>query len=216
MRRPSLKKHDSGPYDRLYAASQPSLLWGDKPGRLVLRAAEWLSHGARVLDAGCGDGKNAFHLEEEGYLVEGIDSSTIALRMLQRRFQLAGKRPTGNYPRLQVEQFAKKNAFEGLVSYGLFHCLTPLARLEIHHNLQASLRHNGIVIFSTLMDTYPLPHDHKTSNVWLASTGEVDQLFDHEKWTIVERFAGPIFEDHEPLVGHHRHDALWIVARKIR
>ena len=65
----------SSPYDRLYEAAQDQVLWGAEPGRLVKRIREFCSGGI-VVDAGCGDGKNALFLEMMGFTVIGYDSST--------------------------------------------------------------------------------------------------------------------------------------------
>ena len=52
----------SGGYDEGYIASD--CFWGEEPGSLIRQLGEVLTDfaGLSVLDAGCGEGKNAVHL----------------------------------------------------------------------------------------------------------------------------------------------------------
>jgi SAM-dependent methyltransferase len=200
----------SGPYDRLYE-SRKDALWGS-PGRLVLRAREWLPPGSSVYDAGCGDGKNALFLEEAGFAVRGGDVSSVAIERLRRRFAAAGRTATGYAVEDVATGASRPGSVDCLLSYGLFHCLDPADRIHAHRRLQGCVRGGGVVLFSALVDSRPLPPDHLTPGVTLASAAEVQALFaDHE---ILARSEGSITEAHEPLVPTHSHDAVWVVARR--
>jgi len=201
-----------GPYDRLYE-SRDDALWGS-PGRLVLRAVEWLPPGSTVYDAGCGDGKNALFLEGAGFTVRGADVSSVAIERLRRRFAAAG-RTSADYVVGDVTAGAGRfGPFDCLLSYGLYHCMDPTDRVEVHRRLQGCVRPGGIVVFSALVDTRPLPPGHLTPGVTLAATAEVKDLFaDHE---ILAWSEGSFSEAHEPLVPTHTHDAVWVAARRAR
>jgi ubiquinone/menaquinone biosynthesis C-methylase UbiE len=60
----------------------------------VVRFAEYLCarlpHGALVLDAGCGRGRNARHLYELGFAVCGCDLSPIAINVARQQTESAG------------------------------------------------------------------------------------------------------------------------------
>lgn len=100
--------------------------WGSAPGSLV---AEVLQHsevrGKRVLDLGCGEGKNAAALARAGASVIAVDCSQLAIRNGKAAF-----------PSLPVEwvvgdavnvRFDSK-AHDLVIMYGLPHCLpTPVA-----------------------------------------------------------------------------------------
>ncbi|HLC90551.1 MAG TPA: class I SAM-dependent methyltransferase [Candidatus Nanoarchaeia archaeon] len=198
-------------YDHLYAAREDNILWGEQPGRLVKRIGEFLA-GGRVLDAGCGDGKNALFLEQEGFEVVGFDQSPFALQGLRERFKRAGKEPKGNYNQCDDLPGFMREEFDALVSYGLFHCLPQYQRVEVHRQLQSSVRPKGYILFTTLTDKIPLPDSHGTEEVVLASLDEIDQLF--RDIDIKERLEGEIVEDHLPVIGEHKHSAVWIVGQK--
>ncbi|MEU4688780.1 class I SAM-dependent methyltransferase [Actinoplanes sp. NPDC023714] len=200
----------AGSYDELYAERGHAPLWGPGPGRLVGRILEWCS-GGEVLDAGCGDGKNALFLERHGFAVTGMDVSSQALDLLADRFAAAGHVPKGSYLQGDVAQWAPDGPFDVLLSYGLFHCLDPADRVRRHRELQASVRPGGIIVFCALSDGIPMPDDHRTPGVTLAGPDELSALWDgHE---IMESTVGQIAEEHPPHVPLHRHEVTWTVAR---
>ena len=197
-----------GKYDSLYAARHDNILWGERPGRLVSRIHKY-DPGTRVLDAGCGDGKNALFLESEGFEVTGIDSSQIALNGLVNRFRRAGRRPTGVYQVGDVCEFqGMRGEYDMIVSYGLFHCLAPETRIETHLRLQQLVRVGGIVLLTCLLDSKALPEEHGTPDVVLVQGLEIARLFD--EWALDYLETGEISEDHLPVIGSHTHSAIWL------
>ena len=69
----------SGGYDDGYRAC--GCFWGLQPGSLVVRLVQHVHTPAdlAVLDAGCGEGKNAIHLARLGAKVRGIDVCPLAI-----------------------------------------------------------------------------------------------------------------------------------------
>jgi len=200
------------PYDALYRASPSYRLWGDEPGRLLPMVPR-LAPGRRVFDAGCGDGKNALFLEEQGFEVFGVDSSPYALSGLFRRFEAAGIWPRGHYVFGRVEDwFPPTDSVDVLISYGLLHCLAPRYRPETHRRLQAAIRPGGIAVVSCLTTRIPLPDWHGTPGVIPLSIEELVGLFDG--WTIEFLSEGEISESHPPKIPFHVHSAAWLVGRR--
>jgi SAM-dependent methyltransferase len=204
-----------GQYDALYARSGEQPLWGASPGRLVARIGEWLAPGSSVLDAGCGDGKNAIFMERSGYRVHGFDRSALAVRSLERRFRCAAIPPRGQYGVADAALYQPPAAaFDGLVSYGLYHCLAPPSRSQVHRRLQRGVRIGGFVLFTTLLDSRPLPEDHETPGIALTQHAELSALFD-DAWEQIDVTYGEICERHAGGP-EHQHDAVWIVARRLK
>jgi len=200
-----------GPYDRLYASRKGSLLWQSCPGRLVATIGSYVPNG-RVLDIGCGDGKNALYLEQHGYAVHGVDVSRLALNGLYSRFAAAGREPMGTYEISDIHCLELSRGYDAVVSYGLFHCLRPGLRVAVHQLLQQNIRANGVLLFSSLSNDIPMPDNHGTGRVQLPCRDELNELF--RGWRIEHFEAGLIQEDHLPLIGNHKHSAIWIIARK--
>lgn len=200
----------TSPYEELYRARRSFILWGQRPGRLLPRLERFADRG-RVLDAGCGDGKNALYLEQRGYAVHGVDSSKLALEGLENRFEAAARRPRGHYEHLDVEDLDLSQRYDILVSYGLYHCLPVERRHEIHRSLQATIRRGGVLLFSSLTADLPMPAGHGTEGIDLPERAEIGALFGG--WKIEQRELGIIRESHEPMVGPHEHSAIWVIAR---
>ena len=73
-------------WDRRYAARE--LIWTAEPNRFLAAEVAGLPTG-RALDLGCGEGRNAVWLAEQGWEVTGVDFSEVALAKGAR---LAGER----------------------------------------------------------------------------------------------------------------------------
>jgi cyclopropane fatty-acyl-phospholipid synthase-like methyltransferase len=204
----------SNPYERLYRSQRGGLLWGEEPGRLVAGISQWAEPGT-VVDAGCGDGKNALFLEQHGFRVLGFDCSRTALAALRRRAALAGHELSGTYVVADVEATPLQGAagVDVLVSYGLYHCLRPQTRAAAHRWLQQLLAPNGVVLFCALTDGVPPSPEHFDTPVSLPSVAEIAELF-KEGFCIEHWQCGSILEAHPPLVGWHKHEAVWVVARR--
>jgi len=201
-----------GAYDALYMARQDNILWGDKPGRLLYSIKKYCLSG-KILDAGCGDEKNALFLERNGFQVVGFDYSEYAIAGLFNRFEQAHWKPQGKYFVQNVQDSVPFRPYDVIVSYGLFHCLPVQSRQYIHQKLLKHLRLNGIVLFSCLTDALPLPPDHATDTITLVQQQELSTLF--EGWEILYYESGTIGEEHLPMIGDHKHSAVWIVVKKV-
>lgn len=66
----------SADWDARYAGRE--LLWTAQPNRFLVAEVSGLEPG-RALDLACGEGRNAVWLAEQGWRVEGVDFSAVAL-----------------------------------------------------------------------------------------------------------------------------------------
>ncbi len=197
-------------YDALYTSRAGQPLWG-RPGRLVVKYADLLPAGSRVLDAGCGDGKNAVYLAARGHRVVAFDYSAIAVGLARDRCVAA--QVVVDLSVLSLRDFCSSDdsRFDAIVSYGLFHCLPADDRVALHRSLVERLIPGGHLFFSALTSELPLPPDHLTPGVVLAKGQEIDAVL--EGLDVIDDFRGVINEDHLPAVGPHTHAARWVLAR---
>jgi tellurite methyltransferase len=70
-----------GNYDSRY--SENKCYWGVEPYELVADSAKLLPHSSKVLDLGCGEGKNSFYLAKKGFGVNSVDVSKAGIEKLQ-------------------------------------------------------------------------------------------------------------------------------------
>jgi SAM-dependent methyltransferase len=208
----------AGAYDALYGASPSRILWPQRPGRAI----EWLlsAYDVRdsyVLDAGCGDGKNAIPLLHRGAVVRAFDESALAIAGLETNLL---KGDPGRSPRYSQESLTEflsvppERLFDVVVSYGLYHCLDPVDRFVSHQKLQRLVRPDGWLAFCSLTNDLPMPSYHLTPSIVLPSAAECLELAPESRWTIARSELGTIVEKHPPLVGRHRHSACWVLARR--
>jgi tellurite methyltransferase len=116
-----------GGYEDGYASC--ACFWGTSPGSLVKMFIERHPklEGFRVLDLGCGEGKNAAAFARSGARVVAVDCSSRALANGQHAFSdeeiewhLAGAH----------SYLTGSDSFDVIVMYGLLHCLSSSEEIE--------------------------------------------------------------------------------------
>ena len=78
---------ERGDWNKRYDTAD--LLWKAAPNRLLVAEVDGLQPG-RALDAGCGEGRNAVWLAEQGWQVTGVDFSDVAIDKARRVGQERG------------------------------------------------------------------------------------------------------------------------------
>jgi len=116
-----------GGYDDGYAACP--CFWGREPGSLVARFLARVPDvaGWDVLDAGCGEGKNAHALMMRGARVTAVDTSALALHNAREAWPSS----TVAWVHADVRRLTLPPAsFDLVVAYGLLHCLACRGEVE--------------------------------------------------------------------------------------
>jgi len=94
-----------------------------------------IAPGMRVLDAGCGFGRNLMYLLREGYEVFGVDSDAQAIHSIQRLVAQTSGLPAGNFRLEAIEDMSFPDGFADVV---LSSAVLHFARDDDH--FQAMLR----------------------------------------------------------------------------
>jgi SAM-dependent methyltransferase len=126
-------------YDGTYA--QHSDYFGTRASRLLERYAQLLPAGARVLDIGVGQGRNALGLAERGCRVTGIDTSATALEQVREQAGAAS---------LEIElwhgdfiDYDPPETFDAVLCFGLLQTLDRRAGASLVHRWYAWTRPGG-------------------------------------------------------------------------
>jgi tellurite methyltransferase len=141
----------NGGYDEGYRSCP--CFWGREPGSLVRELASEVASfsGMRVLDAGCGEGKNAAFFAQQGALVTAVDISRQAIANaeaawppdLKVSFQVGG---------IETLDLAA-HSWDVVLMYGLLHCLPTREVIELTvSRLQQATRLNGFHVLCAFND----------------------------------------------------------------
>ncbi|WBQ03892.1 class I SAM-dependent methyltransferase [Kribbella sp. CA-293567] len=138
-----------GGYDEGYAACP--CFWGKDPATLVERAATLTDlSSAKVLDIGCGEGKNSYYLASRGADVRAFDVSGLAIEHTKKLWP-----PLENL-RFEVgdlRQVELDGEFDLVLATGSFHCLRDRAEVgDALARMQALTRPGGLNVFSAFND----------------------------------------------------------------
>lgn len=102
--------------------------------------------GARALDLGCGPGRNAVWLAQQGYQVEAVDLSLAALAWGRERAAAAGVRV--DFHQADILSWSSAEPYDLVVDSGCFHHLPPHRRISYRQMLERVLAAGGCLALS--------------------------------------------------------------------
>ena len=139
------------PYDQRYAA--PGYYWGHKPSamcdRVIALLRERLPDHPRLIDLGCGEGRNAVYLAQHGFDVVGMDLSAVGLEKAA-----AYARQVGVALRLvqgDIVTYALDESYDVVFSSGALHYLPPEVRAARYADYRAHTRPGGLNALSVFV-----------------------------------------------------------------
>jgi len=203
----------TGGYDEGYCSCP--CFWGTEPSSLVrvLRERAGTFRGSMVLDAGCGEGKNAAFFAREGAIVDAIDSSEHAVCNGRRqwpelegiRWQVADVRRID----LPVERY------DVVVAYGLLHCMQSAVEIRsMITGLQRATRPNGHFLLCAFNARFQDLSAHPGFTPCLLSHDEYVNAFSN--WEILVGSDSDLTERHPHNDIEHTHALTRVLARKPR
>ena len=182
---------------------------GGKPSRDVVDLADKLPPGGRVLDLGCGDGRNALFLAERGFDTTAVDISRAGIDKLQA---VAADRGVVVQAHVQdMREYAFEGPFDLIVSHGCLHFLERESWGVVLGRVQTSTAAGGYNVISVFTDVVPAPEDLRELMIGLFREGELFGLY--SGWKSLGH-GSRIFEDEHPGSPKHEHASNWIVAQK--
>jgi len=200
-------------YDRHY--SSEAFYWGLQPNQLcyeLMRLRPPVKP-YRVLDIGCGEGKDAVFMARNGYRVTAFDLSDQGLRKAEA---LAGHFGVQvDFFRADIRDFRLETEYDIIFSSGVFHYIPPSLRSALVDNLKQHTVQGGIHALNVFVRKpfIPLPPDAEPGELdagdW--KSGELlmyyhDWLFHKNEERIFDCASGGI---------PHRHCMDVLIAEKV-
>lgn len=126
-------------FDRIYREKIPA--WGYEPATFLKESLSKFPKGATILDIGCGTGRNAHYLAQNGFKVYAYDFSEEAIHQANN---------INSNVLFDVKNLAKEDwgsmQYDVAIDFGYFHFFTPVERLHYHEQLNKVLKSGGIYI----------------------------------------------------------------------
>ena len=137
-------------YEQRYQSED--FYWGLEPNGLCYEIMKLKSpvRPTRVLDMGCGEGKDAVFLARNGYIVSAFDLSE---RGLEKGKELADKYGVNvDFFRADIMDYRLNGFYDVIFSSGVFHFMKPEIRNEVVENIKEHTNKNGLCVVNVFVD----------------------------------------------------------------
>ncbi len=187
--------------------------WGLEPGRFLEELIKLCppSEGKKVLDIGCGEGKDAVYMAQQGYDVTAFDLTENGIR---KTISLAKDRGVNIRAYVDdINTFSLDEQFDIIYSTGTVQYLFDENKNRFFEKISKITRPDGVVFINVFVEKpfLELPPDwDKEEKMW--RSGELFTYFADWK---VERIDEVIFEDMSGGIPHY-HCMDTIVCRKMQ
>lgn len=139
------------PYDKLYASQE--YYWGKKPSKMCDKVIEIVrpnpNFRPRLLDLGCGEGRNAVYFAQHGFDVVGLDASLPGLKKTERYAKEAGVQV--KTIQANITSYTLVDTYDVIFSTGVLQYLPQEVREQRFQNYKDSTSPNGINALSVFV-----------------------------------------------------------------
>jgi tellurite methyltransferase len=202
---------NNNPYDQRYAEQE--FYWGKKPSVMCDRVIEIIGPSVdfrpKLLDLGCGEGRNAVYFAQRGFEVVGLDLSLPGLEKTRRYAEEIGVHVETIHA--DIVSYELEDTYDVIFSTGTLHYLPPEVRSQRFQNYKARTSPNGINALSVFVEKPFIPRapDAETT-AYLYRSGELmGYYWDWEILYCVEE----IFDCMSNGIPH-KHAITRIIARR--
>jgi len=176
-------------------------IWGINPNRNCLKVMELLPPvvALKLLDVGCGEGKDAVFFARCGYEVTAFDISEAGLEKTKRLADKA-RVPIKTF-RANILDYRLSEEYDIIFSSGVLHYLKPELRSEIMENYKSYVKTGGIVAMNVFVEKPFIapPPENEAHHSYLWKSGQLLNYF-HDWY--VESFKEYIFDCNSSEILH--------------
>jgi tellurite methyltransferase len=203
-----------GQYDLEY--SKCECFWGTDPGKLVRMIPEYLKGGV-ALDLGAGECKNSVFLSKNGFVVDAVEISELALRNYER---ITSPKAEPNNKLITTYNsdallFENNIQYDLVIAYGLLHCLSSIEEVDlIISKMKKWTKLNGIIIVVSFTDMLKVPFAQAYLDATLLPVGYLFNAF--SEFDVLQYEEDVISETHPTSNIEHQHSLTRLMVRKIK
>ena len=187
------------------------------PSLEILELLDRLPRRARVLDLGCGDGRNAIPLARAGHRVTAVDRSRWALSALRRNAVREGSSVEDEEPlgieivEAELSTMCPLDDYDLVIAHGVLHLLPPAERDALIERMKKHTQPRGWNVIAAFTDRISPPPD--IAGLCQGLLEEEELLLRYGDWEI-ESFRSYTLEDRHPGEITHTHAINKLVARR--
>lgn len=182
--------------------------FGD-PSPEIGELVELLPEGARVLDLGCGEGRNTIPLLAAGMDVTAVDRSEAGIRKLIYRSEQIDRPVTAVVA--DLEGYPLVGEYDLVIAHGVVHLLQPADRDGLISRMKLYTRAGGYNVVAVFTTALPAPPDLEEMMVGLFEEGEIFERY--RDWEIILERSYILNDEHDGGI-RHSHPINKVVARK--
>lgn len=194
------------PWAHEYGRTPDRYIWGKAPSRFAQDLAVLVPRGGRILDLGCGEGRDSVFFARCGYDVTGLDASADGLDKGERLAREYGVEV--RWLCLSMADLPAIGRFDLIYSCGSIHHLPAAERPPLFRRLKTLTRPNGLhghVVFTDVS-----VYVERSEEIDYFAPGELQTLYGPE-WLVLEQVADMIPCRQDGL--QHMHSVERLVLR---
>ncbi|MCP4914188.1 MAG: class I SAM-dependent methyltransferase [Oligoflexia bacterium] len=162
------KKDEKVYWDKKYSNTQ--YLFGKSPAEFLAKNYQFIPRGAKVLDLGMGEGRNAVFLARKGYKVTGVDISSVAVKKSKMLAKEFGVRINTLVADLEKYDF-KEGEFDAII------CFYYVDK-TLHDRMLTWLKPGGVMIYEAhTFNQRKIAGNEQYDKKYLLAPGELLRLF---------------------------------------
>jgi len=164
----------------------------------------------KVLDVGCGEGKDAVFFARNGYDVTAFDVSDAGIEKTRKLAEQAGVRV--NVFKADILDYRLDTHYDIIFSSGVLHYIKPEYRKDIFENYKQFTNENGLHVLNVFVHKpFIAPPPEKEPNAYKWYSGEL--LSHYHNWLIKDS-SEVVFDCHSSGI-HHKHAMTKLIAQKM-